>query len=328
MILFSNLPSSKRKSLCYFGFLFIILISLELLFNFSSVIFSNTTDRVKLKSAMFEFRGETEVLFLGSSRFKDGISPKLYSRHLLETSVKDWRGFNGAITGANIERLEYFFNKAVEKEGLKYIVIEVSMPQLSRKTEDVEAELKDLDSKLSDFFAEKSKLVKWRKSLRFDNLKNIPAIVFSDYMEGSELYRKGAFSDFFDDDKVIVDTSILSTWEPSIIYPNNETFQNEKHNFVLRAFQKMVDKAKAKNVHVVLVIPPLVNDKKIKESEKEILDLYQSVANLTQSKIFNFAELNIPETYFRDKDSHLNKEGRYLFSIRIADLMIQQNFIK
>lgn len=331
MILFSNLNPSKRKSLRYFGFLFIILIAIELLFNFSSVIFSNTTDRVKLKSAMFEFRGETEVLFLGSSRFKDGISPKLYSQHLLETSGNDWRGFNGAITGANIERLEYFFNKAVEKKGVKHIVIEVSMPQLSRKTADVEAEEveEDLDSKLSDFFAEKSKLVRWRKSLRFDNLKNAPAILFADYMEGSELYRKDSFSEIFDnDDEITVDANILKTWEPSVIYPNSETISIKKYNFVLTAFQKMVNKAKAKHVNIVLVVPPIVNGKKIKESKKETLDLYQSVANLTQHKIFDFAKLNISESYFRDKDSHLNKEGRDLFSIKIADLMVNENLIK
>jgi len=330
MIKFSNLTPEKRKSLRYFGFLFIILISLELLFNFSAVIFSNTTDRVKLKSAMFEFRGETEVLFLGSSRFKDGISPNLYSKQLLENSGTTYRGFNGAITGANIERLEYFFNKAVEKEGVKHIVIEISMPQLSRKTADIEDanEKEDLDSKLSDFFADKSKLIRWRKSLRFDNLKNAPAILFADYMEGSELYRKGAFSDMFDDDEITVDTHILKTWNPSIIHPNNEPISIKKYEFVLKAFKNMMHKANAKHINVVLVIPPIVNARKLEESQKETLDLYQSVANLTQNNIFNFAELDIPETYFRDQDSHLNKDGRDLFSIKIADIMIQHNLIK
>jgi len=132
----------------------------------------------------------------------------------------------------------------------------------------------------------------------------------------------------FDDDEITVDTHILKTWNPSIIHPNNEPISIKKYEFVLKAFKNMMHKANAKHINVVLVIPPIVNARKLEESQKETLDLYQSVANLTQNNIFNFAELDIPETYFRDQDSHLNKDGRDLFSIKIADIMIQHNLIK
>ncbi len=331
MKLFFKSSNSKQKALPYFGFLLVIFIALELLFNTASVIFSNTTSRVRLKSAMFEFRGDTEVLFLGSSRFKDGISPDLYSKHFLEISGKNWRSFNGAITGANIERLDYFFNKAIQKKGLKYVVIEVSMPQLSRKKEDIIAteKDKDLDAKLSGFFAEKSKLIQWRKALRLDNLKNAPAILFSDYMQGSELYRQGIVSDLFNDKKTSVNKELLKPWTPLVIAPNTQhmSIDTADYSVVFNSFKNIMQKAKANKVNVLLVVPPLANNKKKEESHKEVLNLYQKLANVTQQKIYNFALLDISERYFRDKDSHLNKQGRDLFSVRVANLMAQ-NLIK
>lgn len=291
---------------------------------------------------MFSYRSQTEILFLGSSRFSDGISAKVF-REQLEYSGETLKAFNGGITGATMERLEYFFNTAIEKEGLQHIIIEISRPQLKRIPVDVEADDEDTDkveTELANFLEKHSKLVRWRKSLRLDNLKNAPIILFSNYLEGSELFRRGGFLDLIEDEKITIDADVLKTWQPFIIKPNAlnvhvdeialnayEELENAgviDYDFIAPIFKEVANKAKQKNVEIILVVPPLVNKSLEKEHNKEFLDLYQALANETGFSIYDFTAVKIPESYFRDKDSHLNKDGRDLFSTKLAELMIQE----
>lgn len=308
----------------YFICLLIVFLLFEILFNCFSNIFSNTTDRIRLKSAMFEFRDKTEVLFLGSSRFKDGVSPKLFSKHLNSTNSKPLRAFNGAITGANIERLEFFFNKAANKIGTKHIVIEVSRPQLQRKKEDIKAtdiEEKDIDYQMATFFEEKSKLIQWRKSLRFDNLKNIPAILFADHMEGSELYKKGALGDLTKSTKSTFNAVAKEEWRHSLIKPSVINSISQSDQVIYNTFKRITKKAKETGIKITFVIPPLVNGSKKKETTPEMYARFQNLSSVTGLTIYDFSSANINESYFRDKDSHLNKEGRYIFSQLLAELL-------
>lgn len=342
MILFSDFSAAQRKSLSYFGMLILVLLLLELLFNFFAVIFSNTTNTIRLKSAMFSHRAQTEILFLGSSRFSDGVSAKIF-REQLEHSGETLKAFNGGITGATMERLEYFFDNAIEKDGIQHIVIEISRPQLKRIPLDVEADNEDIDkveTELTTFFEKHSKLVRWRKSLCLDNLKNAPIILFSNHLEGSELFRRGGFSDLMGDEKTTVDAAILKTWQPLVIEPNTLNVHVDEialnaheerinagvvdYAFMVSIFKEIVEKAARKNIKITLVVPPLVNKSLKKEHNKEFSELYQALANETGFAIYDFTTIKIPETYFRDKDSHLNKVGRGLFSAKLAELMISQ----
>lgn len=291
---------------------------------------------------MFSYRPQTEILFLGSSRFSDGVSAKVF-REQLEHSGETLKAFNGGITGATMERLKYFFDTAIEKEGIKYIIIEISRPQLKRIPLDVQTDDEDgdkVETELANFFEKHSKLVRWRKSLCIDNLKNAPIILFSNHLEGSELFRRGGFSDLIEDEKAIVDAAVLKTWQPYVIEPNTLNIHIDEialnaheesknagvvdYDFMVPIFKEVVKKSKQKNVEIILVVPPLVNKSLEKEHNKEFLDLYQALANETGFSIYDFTAIKIPETYFRDKDSHLNKTGRDLFSTKLAELMIQE----
>lgn len=315
----------------YFLGILIVFLVFELLFNCFSNIFSNTTDRIRLKSAMFDYRDKTEILFLGSSRFKDGISPNLFCVHLDSISKIEMRGFNGAITGANIERLEFFFNKAVEKTGVEHIVIEISRPQLKRKKEDIkstEEETEDLDSKISTVLENNSKLILWRKSLRFDNLKNIPAILFANHMEGSELYKKDAFSDYTKSIKSKLTPETKETWKYETITPSEVTTVSDSDKIIYDTFNRIVKKAKEYHVNISFIIPPLVNESKMKETSLDAKKRFQNLSNITKTVIYNFSTANIDESFFRDKDSHLNKEGRYIFSSMLAELFNNEYHLK
>lgn len=314
----------KLKPAKYFICLVIVFLLFELLFNCFSNIFSNTTDRIRLKSAMFDFRDKTEVLFLGSSRFKDGISPKLFSKHLDSIKGIKLRAFNGAITGANIERLEFFFNKATNKKGTEHIFIEISRPQLQRKEEDIKAneiEEKDIDYQMASFFEEKSKLIQWRKSLRFDNLKNIPAILFANHMEGSELYKKGALRDLTKSVKSTLNTNTKQEWNYSVITPSSTKNIAVSDQVIYNTFKRIAKTAKETGIKITFIIPPLANISRVNETTTEMYARFQNLASVTGLKIYDFSSANINESYFRDKDSHLNKEGCYIFSQLLAELL-------
>jgi len=292
---------------------------------------------------MFTNKDKTEILFLGSSRFSDGVSAKVF-REQLESSELHIKAFNGGITGATMERLQYFFDEAIKKEGLKHIIVEISRPQLKKTAStpeiDTEENIDEIEDELAGFFEEHSKLIRWRKSLRIDNLKNIPIIAFSKHLEGSEVFRRGGFSEIFSDNKTTVDQTVLSTWNPSVIAPNelnitvdevalnsNEKYQKSSiidYSFITSILNDVVKKAKEKHVEIIFVVPPLVNKRLKEEHNKEFLDLYQSIANNTGISMYDFTAIDIPENYFRDKDSHLNKAGRDLFSVKLAEIMIQE----
>ncbi len=331
MSFYSKKLNTVSRSKLYFLLIGLIFILIEIIFSCFSDIFSSTTDRIKLKSAMFDYRKETEILCLGSSRLKAAFSPKIFTKQIKDQTGVEWSGFNGAITGANIERLEYFFNKAISKKGLKYIILEISKPQLSRKKTDIEAEKKaeDWDSKIASQVEKFSNLIAYRKSIRIDNLKNVPAIIFSDYLQGSELYKKGAISDLYVNGETEINEATIKLWEPTVYLPSpNTTELITESDILFYTFKKIVAKAKQNNVKLFFTIPPLVNNAKVKETTPKTHQRYQKLANITGHKIYNFSTKNIPELYFRDKDSHFNKKGKYLFSIMLAKLMIKENSLK
>lgn len=311
----------KNKSTKYFLCLILTFLLIEIGLNAGAIIFSNLTDKVKLKSAMFNFRDDTEVLFLGSSRFKDGISPKIVMSTLNNSQKTKWTGFNGATTGTNIKRFEYFFNRIIEKKGLKLIVVEISIPQLTpgELRFDSQDPPTDIEGQLQHVFSNHLKIIDWRKSFRLENLKNAPAILAANYMEGSELYRSNVLKDFLSDDHFNFSSDLKRQWKPVTISPIANINLTDT---LVSAIHLMSESAKKHDVDLLYVVPPLVNDKQQKESSNEIINLYQEIANSTGRVILDYSRLPLPEYYFRDKDSHLNKEGRYYFSTTLSSEII------
>lgn len=318
----SKLAKNKSKKwikpALYFSYLAITLIVFEVFLIPSSFIFSNLTDRIRLKSAMFKFRSPTEILFIGSSRFKDGISPKIVSEVFNKTETVRWSAFNGATTGTNMKRLEYFFNNTVVKSGLLIVIIEISLPQLREGTLgfNSKAEPRDFENKLQQTLSSNLKISEYRKSFRLEHLMYVPAIVGASHFEGSELFRKNIIPDLLSEDKFDLSEERLNKWQPVLIYPTEG--EVTKGDRILDAFSRMSDLAFEKNVNLLFVIPPTINQRSKKENTKKVLDLYQKISTVSKRPIYNYGNILIPESNFRDKDSHLNKEGRVIFSTVLA----------
>lgn len=310
----------KNKPLRYFIGLGVVFVLFELFLMASPTVFSNLTERINLKSAMFQFRDTTQVLFLGSSRFKDGISPKLVSKAIQQRYNTQINAFNGALTGTNIQKLEIFFNRSVAKPGLDLVVIEVSYPHLAfdENFSMDEKPAESFEEELQNGLIENVKLAAWRKSFRIENFIKSPAILFADYLEGSELYRAHLVKDFLDNTPYQYTAADHKLWQPLVIEPN-QPMGDDGGDCVMHVLQDIVKLSKKNEVDLLFVIPPLVNDRKEKETNEEAMVFYQNVANKTGCSILNYGALDIPEAVFADQDSHMNKEGRHLFSHAIAE---------
>ncbi|MDH5719795.1 MAG: hypothetical protein OEZ13_04145 [Spirochaetia bacterium] len=316
----------KQKIIFYFLGLALFFLSLEGFFRIFPDIFSNLTERVKLKSAMYMRRKPTPILFYGSSRFKDGISPKVITKRLENTTTQQYESFNAAITGTDIYRLEWFVKRVVENKNLKIFILEISPPMFVEGDHGFENKNQDTES-VEDFLSERLKenfsIVEWRKSLKINILIRSAALLGANYFEGSELFRRGAVSDFFKSDKIKMTENIKISWTPQIIKArtNNDAVVS-KETKLYQDISKIMQKNRIK---LFFVIPPLTIKKQNEECNKSEIEKYKNIANATGVNIFNFGCLDLEEKYFID-DSHLSHLGRHYFSeilaIKIAESIL------
>ena len=296
----------------YLGLVFVIL---EVGVRMSSLVFENITDRVKLKSAMVLSRDQTDVVFIGSSRFKDGVAPSIVSSGI-EGNPKV---FNGATTGTNLKRMKYFFDRIIEKEGVKVVIIEMSMPNIQEGALGFD-EVVDTFSVESFLYNQVavSKIVEWRKSFRLQNLKNSVAILGANKFEGSEWFRRGGFSTFFSDEKSNWELKGIA-WEIPIRAYEFEGIAELREE--VEVFKQISLSAKEKGVEVLLVVPPLVNNRLLTERTDDILAKYSLLAKECGVDLVDYSALSLGESLFRDQDSHLNEEGRAYFSQALANML-------
>ncbi len=305
----------QNKTSRYFFGLFIIFVLIEVVVRFSPTVFSNLTERIHLKSAMFEYRDTTEVLFLGSSRFKDGLSPKIIEKQIKDSLGLSIKAFNGALTGTNVQQLDYFFKKAITKKGLRLVVVEISFPQLyfDETYQNPDPEKIGVEEHLQNGIMDHLKLAAWRKSFRIENLIKAPAILATDFLEGSELDRSNFISDYFNKTTFKFTKTHQEQWRPKVILPQGEP-DGDGGDCSMHILQDIARLAKENNVKLLLVIPPVINARSSAESTPEVKKIYQTAATKMGMEIWDYGDIKISEKYFSDQDSHLNIEGRFVFS--------------
>ena len=82
--------------------------------------FAACGDRILTKAAVLDRHDRVDVLFYGTSRFWDAISPRLYAEEL---SAPDVRGFNLAVTSATLETLEMLAARFAARPGVRLAVV-------------------------------------------------------------------------------------------------------------------------------------------------------------------------------------------------------------
>src|SRR5262245_45425509 len=98
--------ASSRLATFLIGVLVLVL-ALEVFERRYSELFAAATHRGLTKAAMYDRHARVNVLFLGSSRTQDGVSPDLVTRALQQAApdLGELPGFNAAFTGSSLGML-------------------------------------------------------------------------------------------------------------------------------------------------------------------------------------------------------------------------------
>lgn len=102
------------------------------------------------------------------------------------------------------------------------------------------------------------------------------------------------------------------------IYPNGRDVVIEKE--VVKLFKAFLKERQEEGVKVILVYPPTyVESQPYINNRKEIMELYQSIADEFQIPFWDYSNLPIAsDTSYFYNSQHLNRKGALLFSNRVA----------
>ncbi|MEO0415938.1 MAG: hypothetical protein AAF226_13405, partial [Verrucomicrobiota bacterium] len=167
--------------------------------------FHALSDRMLLKAKILERAPETKVLFLGTSRFLDGINHLQFSDELEELTGEEWKSLNGATGGLTGDRITHFAKLALDHPGLTHVIVEASPPAMSDSrfgipTESSTPETQPKSERFADRFEHRLQdsvsnhiaTVKYRKALRPQQFSKLFVLYTADLMDPNIWSRKRA----------------------------------------------------------------------------------------------------------------------------------------
>lgn len=308
-----------RRTLYFFISLIGLIVLLELIARNTAYI-SSLTNRVRLQSTMYTEREPTEVLFIGTSRFKDGLSAKQIQYELNNKYELDWKFFNGGTAGSCVDAILFQTKEALQKEHLKLLVIEVSDPSFIEKPYFFHDTIHDktVENTLFNFLYKHLSIVRNRKAFRLQSLKNIFPILLTDHFYGSEWFQPDGLNQILKQDSFPITSSSDEYWQSSLYLPDSNGkviwpgYYSEIYDSVNANIQR-------RKIQVIYVIPPLAKSRVKQEIYMD--NKYSTIATVVDQPLHNFCNTIKADKYFGDHDSHLNKEGKYYFSHELSKII-------
>lgn len=249
--------------------------------------------RAGTKAALLDRHGPVEVLFFGTSRLWDAVSPRAFS-----AVFPGARAFSLAASGAKLETLERLGSRFARRPGLRLAFVELSGPQLEPEPPQASP-----PAGVEAFAARHLALVEHRAALRGESLERLQELfVFPARLDGSELHPRDFVDAWFghpprrapeDDLRPVLVTPAAAAIPP--------------------AAARMLAVASALRqggARVVFVIPP------VRPCEPPE-DLSAAPALAVEFPVWSYQHVPLPPDRFRDC-SHLNGEGRAAFSRALA----------
>lgn len=332
----------KSRLLVFLVSFFLILTGVELAMRRSGESFQALTDPLLLKAAILERTPETKVLFLGTSRFVDGIEQERFSAALNEITGESIRVLNGATTGSQGDRSAYFVELATRHPGLTHVIMEASPPALMRGDLGFEGVLEEetipksdpdarksvfadrFETSLQDWFRNHSALARYRKSLRPKSLLKLPVLLLSDHVDPNVWSRKGVLK------SLLMPSSGDSEPElPAEIAPESITEGSQAEDLIKEKdqFAMMIRLCKAfdgSSLKVIWVAPPVKPEERAANHNANYTAMYTAAAERYGITFYDYSGQDLDEVYFRDP-THLNEAGRNLFS-RILARDLKEHF--
>jgi hypothetical protein len=252
------------------------------------------TTRAGTKAALLDKQGRVEVLFFGTSRLWDGISPRTFA-----AAFPGVHAFSLAASGANLGTLETLAKRFAQRPGLRLAFVELSLPQL-----DAAPSQEAAPTGIEAAAARYSMLIANRGALRGESLERLPGLLlYPRRLDGSEVHLGEQVA------------AILGRPPPPAegleLRPESgpaSALAKDPSTLRLLAVGRELRTA---SVAVVFVVPPL-------RACEPPEDMSAAGATLApEFPVWNYQRAPLPADAFRDC-GHLNAAGRTAFSRSLA----------
>ena len=300
--------------------------SLEAVVRAHDGLFTAASHRALAKAALLDRHGPVELIFFGSSRMNDGVSPTLVAEefHALRPELPPVSGFNLASAASSLEVLEALSERFAARPGLRLAVIEVSDPQLESaplQWEPPREPPHDLEGRLSALVDRHVRIVAHRGVLFSDNLPRLPALLlFAPALDGSEIMVSDQFQAWLGHHPPRTSELISGSWKLSGdgLAGVTETASHEIPGDRLGRMVAVARRFRQHGVTVVFVVPPLSQDyHPAPERSAAMKSFLRELHTQTGSEVWDWSGAVLPGELFRGT-SHLNPRGRALFSKVLA----------
>ncbi len=243
----------------------LILTTLEVGVRMNAPIVEAASHRALTKVAMFDKHPSVKILFFGTSRTQDAVSPVLVSRQLAKIApdLGDVPGFNAAFTGSSLDALIALVPRYGFRKGLKAAVIELSVPQLYNGTvpwEDSTTPTITLEDRLNraarQFF-----LIRYRSVFLSDNIGRLPGLLlFSSSLSGWETRANDQIASFLGRQEKSASDFDPGKWVPEVFSTSYGTTTGDLDPKLAKIADQLTTIAKHFSEHgikVAFVVPPL-----------------------------------------------------------------------
>jgi hypothetical protein len=316
------LPS--RRLALFLGGLLVLLASLECLVRWKEPLFAAASHRALAKAAMLEQRPRVDILYLGTSRTQDGVSPDLVTRSLQEIAPQLGKitGFNAAFTGSSLDALISLAQRFARRPGLRVLVVELSEPQLLNgpapwKIPDTPAVT--LEDRLARVLSAKVYLVRYRSAFLLENLSRLQALLlFGPSLGGWETKGSDQVASWLGHKEKPATGFELARWQPKRLRPDAPLQRlTPVSDTQASRLSEIAGYYSGRGVRVVFVVPPVTHAFTPVPGRETLDPLFAEVARRSGCEVWDFSSLDLPRALFHDP-SHLSGEGRAHFSRALA----------
>ena len=301
----------------------LLLCALELLVRHKAALFEGASHRALAKAAMSETHPRVDLLFLGTSRTQDGVSPALVTRALgeLAPALEGFHGYNAAFTGSSLDTLRSIAPRYQTREGLGAVIIELSDPQISNDPSPWEQAVPTsvtFEDKLARQLR-KLALIRYRTAFLTDNLGRLPALLlFAPSLGGWETRGVDQVASWLGRKEPAATDFDARLWAPEVFTPAAPPRKlTAAHDIVATRLADLARSFMDHGIRVAFAVPPLTRRWQPAPERDEMRPLFSEVARRGGCEVWNYAALPLLDDFSRDP-SHLNSRGRAHWSRALA----------
>ena len=304
------------------GFLLGLLITmgaLECLVRFNESLVEAASHRALTKVAIYGMHPRVDVLFLGTSRTQDGVSPDLVVQSLGDAAPDLGRvsGYNAAFTGSSLDALLALVPRFGFRGDLQVVVIELSEPQIINESvpwEEPQSAPITLEAHLGRRMRRVA-LVRHRKALLGENLGRLPSLlVFKASLRGWETKGSQQIASWLGHREPPASGFEPAIWVPRI-FPGNGSRQllPNHQDAVADRLAEIASQFRSHGTEVRFAVPPLSIGATNAPERRDLQSLFSEVARRSGCEVWDFSSARPPEKLFKDA-GHLNRDGRAHYS--------------